>query len=544
MDSNPKPTVHGSRSAWQDPKARRETVQAGTLKLLRVGSVWLLIAAALLTGCASGLYDTDRSYTQSVDPPSDTKLATAVAAWQQRSGTASGFVPLIDGLEALGTRLELIALAESTIDAQYFILKSDASGYLFTSALAAAGRRGVRIRLLIDDLSTPVDDASLLLLDSMDNIEVRLFNPIGRGGFYWGNFVRYFERANRRMHNKTFIVDNSAGVIGGRNIGNEYFALRNKDEFLDLDLLVAGNAAKPTSETFDTFWNHPLSVPMAAYAERVSDKKQSAARKRAELGAIDAAEQHRDRVIAAGIIDEILEGKLPLYPGTARAITDDPDKLLTEPSGEFQVVINEVTRAMRQARREILIVTPYLIPGDSGVAFLGELVDKGIRVAILTNSLASNNHIPVHSAYQRYRPRLLEAGVELYEVRASASVYYQDLGPIDSRANDRLTMHTKGVIIDRQLVYAGSLNIDPRAIELNTEFGLLIESPELGETFASLFDNRVNGPSIYGVELTDGRLQWRASEDGEDRILTREPDAGFWRRFLAQISKILPEKQF
>lgn len=516
----------------------------GSRRTRFLARVLLLAAVCPLAGCAAGLYDVERDYTERVEPPAQAGLATWAAGWRQRTGAESGFLPLVQGPAALGTRLQLIDLAESTIDAQYFILKPDTSGYLFASALTAAADRGVRVRFLIDDLSTPVDDASLLLLDGHDNIEVRLFNPVGRGGLsYWGNFVRYYQRANRRMHNKTFFVDGRVGIIGGRNIGNEYFGLKGKDEFLDLDLLVVGDAAGPTAGTFDTFWNHPLAVPVSAYAERVSEKKQAIARSRAQEASAEATATYRDRVVAAGVFDDVQQGRRELYTGTARAITDAPDKLLVKPSGEHFVVINEITTAMDRARREVIIVTPYLIPGDGGVDLLSALVARGIRVAILTNSLASNNHVAVHGAYERYRRKLLEAGVEIYEVRTTATSDYFELGSIESDEVDGLALHTKAVVVDREFVYAGSLNMDPRAVELNTEFGLLIDSPGLANSLAAMFDERAGGPATYTVELVDGDLQWRTRVDGEERVVSSEPDAGFWRRLMSEVSKLLPEKQ-
>ena len=502
----------------------------------------LLIAAAL-TGCASGLYDVDRVESEAITPENDTSLATAADAWQREHPGLSGFLPISRGIAALGTRLEMIEAAEKSVDAQYFIMKSDTSGFLFASALIEAAERGVRVRLLLDDLATEVNDAHLILLDKQPNIEVRIFNPIGRGGIYYASMVTHFKRANRRMHNKTFIVDNRYGIMGGRNIGDEYFELLGKKEFVDFDMLFVGDVAWQTSVTFDRFWNHELSVPMSAYAERFSEDKLERARGKARAAIDSAVATAYPDVRKASILDDVLNGGIELYTGTAKVITDDPEKLLTKAGTDYRYVITELTQAIDQAEEEVLIVTPYLIPGENGLAYIEALRERGVRVAILTNSLASNNHVPVHGAYQRYRKPLLRAGVELYEVRSTAAPDYSELGVVGDADIGSLSMHTKGVLIDRRYIFVGSLNIDPRAIDVNTEVGVMVDSESLGRALAETADTRIAAVA-YKLSLDENeRLVWEARIGDGMIVRTSDPDAGAWRRFMAWVSKSLPEQQ-
>ncbi len=502
-----------------------------------------LTAAVALSGCAAGLYDVDRTESEAIAPDNNTSLARAADAWQRENPDLSGFLPVSRGIAALGTRLEMIEAAERSVDAQYFIMKNDTSGALFANALVEAAQRGVRVRLLLDDLATDVNDANLILLDMQPNIEVRIFNPIGRGGIYFANMVANFKRANRRMHNKTFIVDNRFGIVGGRNIGDEYFELPGKSEFVDFDMLFVGDVAWKTSITFDRFWNHELSVPMSAYAERFTEAKLERERSKARAAIDSAVATAYEAARSASILDDVLNGLIKPYTGTASVITDDPEKLLTKAGTDYRYVITELTRALDQAEEEVLIVTPYLIPGANGLAYIEALRERGVRVAILTNSLASNNHVPVHGAYQRYRKPLLRAGVELYEVRSTAAADYSALGVVGDADIGALSMHTKGVLIDNRYIFVGSLNIDPRAIDVNTEVGVMIDSESLGRALAETAAARI-GAIAYQLSLDENeRLVWEARIGDGVVVRTSDPDAGAWRRFLAWVSKILPEQQ-
>ena len=348
----------------------------------------------------------------------DTSLGEAVSRWTAANNKQSGFYPLPSGLDALGARLALIDRAERSIDAQYFLIKDDSAGLIFAGKLVEAADRGVRIRFLLDDVFTTVGDEDLLRLDEHPNIEIRLFNPIARGGISLLNFLLDFKTANRRMHNKSFTVDNQATIVGGRNIADEYFQLTADAEFLDFDILAFGPVAPAVSTTFDRFWNHQLAVPLAAF--KISDEGLPALRENLNAAMKTTGDSIYRQAIDAPLVQDLLNRNATLFPADAEVITDDPDKLLNKVSREQQILITRMAEVVAAATKDVIVSTPYFVPGDEGVAFWKSVVDSGVKVSIVTNSLASTNHIAVHSAYAGYRKKLLQAGVDLYEVRANA----------------------------------------------------------------------------------------------------------------------------
>ena len=499
-----------------------------------------LCVALIVAGCAAGPIDYEREYSEAIHGTEETLLGREVAEFQAAHPGMSGFYPLSRGMDALGARLQLMDQAERTIDAQYFLMKPDDAGRIFAGKMLEAADRGVRVRFLLDDIFTSVDDIPLLLLDSHPNIEVRLFNPISRRGFYYLNYIGNFKRANRRMHNKSFIVDNQMGVIGGRNIAAEYFELEQHTEFVDFDMLMVGPVAADVSVTFDRFWNHELSVPMEAFADRHTQEELQETLKEVTAALEAAGESIYARAINSKFIRDVQDERVDLFPASADVITDDPEKLLNRKSGEYQILVNALTDALVNASSEVIIVTPYLIPGKGGHELVRALTAKGVRVVILTNSLASTNHIAVHGGYSRHRKPLLQAGAEIYEVRVNAASAIDVDG---EAAVESLTLHTKGILIDRKLTFIGSLNIDPRSVDINTEMGVIIESSELASQLAERV-NDILDKIAYRVTLDEKeRLVWKATIDGVEVVETSEPLSSRWRRFKAFMSKILPESQ-
>ena len=443
-------------------------------------------------------------------------------------------------MDSLGIRLRLIEGAERGIDAQYFLMKDDAAGHIFAAALLQAADRGVRVRFLLDDVFTTVNDELLSVLNQHPQIQVRLYNPIARRGIFALNFMGDFKRANRRMHNKSFTVDNRVTVVGGRNIADEYFELREDAEFLDFDVVGIGTVAAEVSDVFDLFWNDAHSVPMEAFDDDISPRDLESVR--AELGD-DVLGEYRatyEKALNSQLIHDLFDDRIALYPAIFDVITDDPEKLAKKMSEDQQTLVNHLAVLAGHARSEIIIVTPYFVPRQAGVDYWREVVSSGVRVIILTNSLASNNHTAVHSGYASYRHKMLDAGVELYEARADAVV------PSESGAQvtpERLTLHSKAVIIDREMLFAGSLNMDPRSIDINSEMGVVIQSPELANKLADSIISEL--PNFaYRVELTDnGKLQWRGNIDGSEVVETNEPLTTSGQRFKAFLLKIVPEQQ-
>ena len=504
--------------------------QSGTAVLL----AWLLGA------CASVPLDIPRTPSTALSDTGQTRLGISSIEWRHADPTRDGFYPLTQGRDAFGARLVLMDAADASIDAQYFLMKPDDAGLVFASKLIQAAERGVRVRFLLDDIFTTLDDVDLSLMNRHPNIELRIFNPISRKGVYAVNYVGNFKLANRRMHNKSFTVDNQVSIVGGRNIAAEYFQLESTGEFFDFDVMVAGPIVRQVSASFDDYWNHPLAVPFEALnspkdqkvlEDRVSESRQRLA---------ESADSIYADSINGDVMRALLNGEVEPYIADARIIVDSPEKLLREIAPENKVVINEIADILRQAENSTYLFTPYFIPGKNGVEFLRQLVDRGVRVVLVTNSLATNNHTAVHSAWSRYRKDLLEAGVEVWEARADAATI---TAPDGSTSMEKLTLHTKGILMDSRWLFVGSLNLDPRSTDINTEMGLLIDSPEMVSVATENVKTKI--PQIaYRLELDDKRkIVWKAEIDGTEVVATSEPQASAWKRFQAWFLKIAPEKQ-
>jgi len=339
------------------------------------------------------------------------------------------------------------------------------------------------------------------------------------------------------MHNKSFTVDNQATIVGGRNIADEYFDLNSDVEFLDLDVLGMGPVAQDVSKVFDDFWNHARSLPIEAVVQPFSEDELELARQGIDEERRDAEASIRRRAIESGLLAELIEETRQMHSADAEVLTDDPSKLEQPRSEETIKLVRELVDAIDHATSEVVIFTPYLVPDRATIEFWRSIVDEGVRVVMVTNSLASNNHTAVHSAYAKYRKPMIEVGIELYEARVDA---VSDSEPSDA---DHLTLHSKAMIIDRKRLFIGSLNLDPRSIEINSEMGLMIDSPAMSEELATLIFDDLD-EFAYRVELDErGRLQWRVIVDGLEVVETSEPQAGTWLKFKAWFLKIVPDSQ-
>lgn len=502
--------------------------------------VYLSLPVWVLWGCAGIPLDYPKTASSALVDTADTRLAAESNRWRRDDPGRNGFYPLQQGLDAFGARLALIDLAGKSIDAQYFLMKPDSAGLVFAAGLLEAADRGVRVRFLLDDIFTTVDDRWLILLNEHPNIEMRLFNPIAREGLYAFNYVGHFSLANRRMHNKSFIVDNQAAIVGGRNIAEEYFQLDTTGEFIDFDMLAAGPIVRDVSTEFDRYWNHELAIPMEAFYDVVDPAEMAGLGQRVSASMAEAGDSVYARAIHSNLLDALREGTIRPFFADARIIVDDPQKLLEDVSDDRKIVATEMRELLMGAAEEIVVFTPYFIPGRRGMETISEIAGKGVRVVLVTNSLATNNHTSVHSAYASYRKRLLDAGVELWEARVDAARIVGDDGATEL---DHLTLHTKGILIDRRRMFVGSLNLDPRSIDINTEMGILIESGELAGRLTE--DALARIPDMaWRVEYDDdGHLRWRATIDGREAIENNEPQTSWWKRFQAWLLKIAPEKQ-
>ncbi len=491
----------------------------------------LACLALLASSCAGVPFDHPKSESSYIADTAGTALGREVAEWSAEHPGASGFYGLGDGLSALAARIWLINSAERSLDLQYFILIGDATGQLVAAKLLAAADRGVRVRFLIDDIMTFGLDDGLIALNSHPNIEVRIFNPLTRQSFKFWSMVVDFGRANRRMHNKSLTADSQLTIVGGRNLGDEYFDLHEGRMFIDMDLIAAGPVAREVSEVFDMFWNSDKAVPMEAFDK--GKNKLSLEQLREFLDGSADAQAAYEAALKSQLVQDLLDDEVHFVVAPYQVLTDRPDKLDNPIAEEHQIVVTELNRAADVVTSELIIVSPYLIPQEPGMVMFRDLVARGIRVIVVTNSLAANDHVPVHSAYSRYRKPLLEAGVEIYEVRADAA----------EGGSPPTSLHAKAVIVDQKWLFVGSLNIDPRSIEINTEMGLILESPILA---TELRDSVMVDIELYAYKVVlndNGDLGWIGHGPNGEEVFSKEPQATFGRRFGAGFYKILPEGQ-
>jgi putative cardiolipin synthase len=516
-------------------------------------SLATLCLAAALTGCASPRRDVPQPHSAAWPHPEETALGRALGDSLAGHKDQSGFYLLDSGMDALSIRAGLAENAQHTLDLQYYILHEDATTQLLLYRALRAAQRGVRVRLLIDDLYAGGRDLELSAFAAQPNIEVRVFNPFqDRGKPGLSRLLEYFgdaTRLNRRMHNKLWIADNAAAIVGGRNLGDEYFDAHGEVNFSDLDVLAAGPIVRDISRSFDQYWNSEWAVPIQAFASTAPDPQQVAEFKRALEMRLEGFRntEYAQALRELRLGPRLLAEQLPLTPAPAKAFYDEPMKLSAEGGVESSSRIFKSLRPiMEAAKREVIMVSPYFIPSENGIAILGTLARRGVRVRVLTNSLASTDVPVVHAGYARLRARLLAAGVELYEARPDPP---PDAGHRrHTGASSGASLHAKAIMVDGEFVLVGSMNVDPRSRASNTEVALMIESAILGGQLGALFEKATSPEQAFHVELTEpgngnSALVWLAREGGQPVRYSREPLASWWRRAVSSLlGALAPEE--
>ena len=465
----------------------------------------------------------------------------AIAADAAAYPGKTGVYPLSNPRDAFAARAVLAAAAERSLDLQYYIWHDDPVGYLLFDGVWQAAERGVRVRLLLDDNNTGGLDATLAALDAHPNIEVRLYNPFMQRQARALGYLTDFSRLNRRMHNKSFTVDNQLTIVGGRNIGDEYFGVGSGVVFADLDLLVAGAAVGQVSREFDLYWNSPSAYPAASVIDKPGPN--AAANLQARFGAARANPEsvaYLEAVRQTPLLRDLADRRLAFLWATARVLYDDPAKTLTtKPSTEL-LLFPSLVQAMGRPQKSLYLISPYFVPGEEGTEALVDLARRGVQVSILTNSLAASDVSAVHAGYAKRRADLLRAGVRLYELKPSANADLSaQTGGLGSSSSAGL--HAKTFAVDRERVFVGSFNFDMRSALLNTEMGLVVDSPALGQQFADGFEGDVPRVAYEVVLAPDGKsLQWiERSPEGERRYDT-EPGTTALKRMGVGVMSVLP----
>jgi putative cardiolipin synthase len=450
----------------------------------------------------------------------------------------SGIVQLRDARDAFAARAHLADAAERTLDIQYYIWRNDMSGTLLFEALRRAADRGVRVRLLLDDNNTSGLDVTLAALDSHPNIAIKLFNPFMLRRWRTLNFLIDFSRLNRRMHNKTFTADRQVTIVGGRNIGDEYFDAHNEIAFVDLDVLATGPVVSAVADDFERYWhsassyraNRILTAPHAASVTEVERAAQLAAHNPAADAYVRALHHSR-------FVQDLIAGTLQFEWARADLLSDDPAKGLGR-AAPRSLLTDRLRTLLKQPAHELQLISAYFVPTRAGVQALLELVRTGVKVTVLTNSLEATDVGIVHAGYAKHRKALLKGGVVLYELkRMTARTSGRDR---KLTGNSGSSLHAKTFCVDRSRVFVGSFNFDPRSAQLNTEMGLLIDGPAAAAAIASAFATDIPERS-YRVELTRlGKLHWIERRDGVEIVHRNEPASPWWRRIALWVLARLP----
>jgi len=524
-------------------------------RLLRTAFISFLLCLAGLGGCAGLPPPQPRPAVQALADPESTALGKLVAATAPAPGI-SGFRVLASGDDAFAALTALADRAQKTLDLQYYLIHSDESSRALMQRVRAAADRGVRVRLLLDDLNTAGQDDALMRLTRHPRIEVRLYNPFPSGRMATMSRVMAsltdIGRINHRMHNKMFVADNALAATGGRNLGDAYFVQSAQSNFLDVDVLVAGPAVRALSAVFDGFWNDPLAYPIdvvtgAAPAAAASEAPAPDHPASALAGdAAASAPAIVTRAAKSPLGSELARNQLKLVWAPSRVLADKPTKASAptdaeQPPPPHEVISDDVEGLLRGARSEVLLISPYFVPGARGMALIDDLKRRGVRLRVLTNSLATTDAPAVHTGYARYREPMLKAGVDLRELRVHLDLPRSKVGSFGS---SQASLHAKVLVIDQRDVLIGSMNMDPRSARLNTEMGVVMHSPEIARQMQQLYDE-VASANSYRLSLDpDGRLLWTLSPPGgAPTVLTGEPEASLWLKLTVKLlSPFAPEE--
>ena len=537
------------------PRMTASGAAASALHRRRYLTHYGAIVLLLLWGCAILPPNTERAPSYAVGDTDATLLGQAVAVRTAANPGKDGIFPLATGRDAFAVRMVLVAAAQRSLDLQYYIWKPDIAGQMMFEQVWKAAERGVRVRLLLDDQVTRGLDATLAALDAHPNIEVRLFNPYPTRSLRVVDMAFDFARINRRMHNKSFNADNQVAIVGGRNIANEYYGADPRIDFSDLDVALVGPVVRQVSTAFDLYWNSESAYP----ASRITGAASAGDTVRMREG-WDKVRQDPDaqRYIAevrdTTLLQQLLDRSLPFEWTSARIIYDDPKKVL-QPANQVEThLLERMQAAMGQPVRELDLVSPYFVPGVEGTQALIALRARGVQVRVLTNALAATDAGPVHAGYRKYRASLLKGGVMLYELKPAIDTSlrsndqdggkqpgFGDKAGGSSGGSSGVSLHAKTFAVDRQRLFVGSFNLDPRSARLNTEMGAVIESPTLARRLSEALDSR-NAINAYRVQLAaDGEtIEWIESTGAGNRVFTQEPETRWLRRMWIGFLSILP----
>jgi len=503
---------------------------------------WLAACVLLwLCGCATLPDDLQQTPSQGYQDPEHTLLGAFIAETAPQDKTLSGVQLLANPGKAFSARFAIAGFAEKTLDMQYYLWKGDLAGKLLLWRVLEAADRGVRVRFLIDDIFHAGRDQGYALFDTHANIQVRVFNPMAnRGAARNLNFLANKKHLNHRMHNKIFMADNAVAVLGGRNIGNDYFGVDTKANFFDLDVLTVGQGAREAGAAFDEYWNSRHAVPISVLHQKTYSEEDLEAQRKLlseSLLQLDAM-PFAVSMEATETLENLKRWRDQLIWTEAHVVVDPLERF--DGQGE-SALVEYAQEWVQEIDTEFLAESAYLIPSKQGLENMQQMTSRGVRVRLLTNSLMSNNHLTAHSGYMKYRKEMLEAGVELHELRADAALREH------FRANKKDSevpagIHTKSFVIDGQQALIGSFNFDPRSRDLNSEIGLVVSNREFAQQVVNEMNQDFHPENSYRLFLNEnGKLRWELTNpDGSMTIFKHDPGASIWKRMGARILSWLP----
>ncbi|MFU2329344.1 phospholipase D family protein [Pseudomonas sp. NFX98] len=504
----------------------------------------LVLLASFLGGCAS--LDVQREPSQAL-PASASAFGRSVQAQAAPYEGKSGFRLLSDSTEAFTARAELIRNAQASLDLQYYIVHDGISTRMLVEEILKAADRGVRVRILLDDTTSDGLDRTIATLAAHPQIQIRVFNPLhlGRSTGVTRTMGRLFNLSlqHRRMHNKLWLADNSMAIVGGRNLGDEYFDAEPNMNFTDIDMLGVGPVAEQLGHSFDQYWNSALSKPIDQFlSSKPTAKDLENTRTRLEESLEESRKQNHalyQQLMAFKTEPRLDIWRKELIWAWNQALWDAPSKVLAKDEPNPQLLLTtQLAPELEGVSKELILVSSYFVPGRPGMVYLTGRADAGVSVKLLTNSLEATDVPPVHGGYAPYRKALLEHGVQLFELRRQPgddSGSGPRLFSSKSYGDSDSSLHSKAIIFDRRKSFIGSFNFDPRSVLWNTEVGVLVDSPEIATHVRELALQGMSPPLSYQVKLEGGQLVWVTEDDGKMHTLTKEP-ASWWRRFNAWLS--------
>ncbi|KQV83358.1 phospholipase D family protein [Rhizobium sp. Root1220] len=468
----------------------------------------------------------------------DTELDRYGARLCHQRETATGLALVTSNMEAFAARLLAARSAGRSLDLMYYMWNADLTGMLIMREVVTAADRGIRVRILLDDLGVSMSDKIFYAIDCHPNIELRLFNPtrarenIVRRGL---EMALRFRSVNRRMHNKAWIADGRIAIVGGRNIGDPYFDAGADANFRDFDLVMVGHAVAKTERLFDDYWNSSVAVPVRSLLSRRPNKLRKLRCNMDRLDYEQRAQPYLNRVRDQTSLKVAVPEDGYIWVDKVDVLADPPEKAGGKMRSGQNMLMETLLPIITGTAKFIHITSPYFIPGQRGVEALTKLAGKGVKVSVLTNSLAATDVAAVHAGYSRYRPALLKGGVALFELKSIA-----EMGSFSLRGSKKASLHTKAFARDGKFGFIGSLNLDPRSVSLNTEMGVLFESWHLVDQMDAIFAKETETDLSYPVRLEQGFLRWLKVIDGKPTLVRAEPDAGIARRATAWLIKWLP----